>query len=59
MRADNDFRDDAIVKKEMLDKILATGTEIIAAFDDRKKVKRMWVENGIFVFDVNQTDEEF
>ena len=27
--------------------------------DDRKRVKRMWVDEGLFVFDVNQTDEEF
>lgn len=33
--------------------------EIMGVFEDRKRVKRMWVEAGVFVFDVNQKDEEF
>lgn len=28
-------------------------------FDDRKSVKRMRVKKDLFVFDVNQHDEEF
>jgi HAD superfamily, subfamily IIIB (Acid phosphatase) len=56
MRKAKDTRKDDIVKKEILDKILSEGYSIVGAFDDRKRVKRMWVENGIFVFDVNQKD---
>jgi hypothetical protein len=59
MRSDGDYRDDPIIKKELLDKIRQDGYNPTMAFEDRKRVKRMWVENGIFVFDVNQHDEEF
>ena len=59
MRKAKDTRKDDIIKKEILDKILSEGYTIVGAFDDRKRVKRMWVENGIFVFDVNQKDKEY
>lgn len=49
---------DEVVKLRMLG-FSRQEYKIIGAFDDRKRVKRMWVENGIFVFDVNQFDEEF
>lgn len=59
MRKAKDTRKDDIIKKELLDKIKNEGYSIIAAIDDRKRVKRMWVENGIFVLDVNQKDKEY
>lgn len=50
MRNLGDNRDDAIVKKEILDKI---GPERVSfAIDDRPKVIRMWRENGIKTYDV-------
>jgi FMN phosphatase YigB (HAD superfamily) len=59
MRKTEDFRDDTIVKKEMLDKIRELGYAIVGAFDDRPKVVAMWRTNGIFVFDINQSGEVF
>lgn len=62
MRQENDNRADYIVKQEMLNQFLDTyghSYNILGIFDDRKQVKRMFVENGIFVFDVNQFDVEF
>lgn len=47
MRADGDFRDDAIVKFELLQRLRADGFEPIMAFDDRDRVVKMWRENGI------------
>jgi len=65
MRRSRDFRSDDLVKKEFLDSIHKTLDEqgnpynIIGVFDDRNKVIRMWQENGLFVFNCNQTGEEF
>ncbi len=58
MRKEKDYRDDAIVKSEMLDKV-TDKYHIIGVFDDRPKVVRMWRERGLFVFNVLQNDEEF
>lgn len=55
MRKTNDYRPDYIVKKEILDEI-KKNYNVLFAIDDRKCVKQMWVENGVFVFDVNQHD---
>lgn len=66
MRATEDpYTPDQIVKKAFLDTILAKYTaadeeaKVMGVFDDRNKVTRMWKENGLFVFNVNQTGEEF
>ena len=59
MRADGDFRSDDVVKEELLAKIRQDGRDPFMVFDDRKRVKQMWVRNGLFVFDVNQHDVEF
>lgn len=47
MRADGDFRDDTIVKRELLDRLRADGWQPIMAFDDRDRVVKMWRDNGI------------
>lgn len=47
MRADGDFRDDSIVKLELLQRLRADGFEPIMAFDDRDRVVKMWRENGV------------
>lgn len=47
MRKAGDFRKDNIVKKEILDNIIATGNYPIIAFDDRKQVVDMWRENNV------------
>lgn len=59
MRATGDYRDDCIVKEEMLDNIIKIGYNVIGVFDDRHKVVNMWRKRGIFVYDVNQTRSIF
>ncbi len=59
MREEKDHRQDAIIKKEIYDREIKGKFNVLFAVDDRKQVKRLWVKEGIFVFDVNQTDEEY
>ena len=60
MRADNDYRHDDIVKKELLDQIVVDfGKKPDIVFDDRPRVVKMWRENGVFVADVYQGTEDF
>jgi hypothetical protein len=60
MRKADDFRGDDIVKREILDEIVADwGRKPDMVFDDRPRVVRMWREEGIFVFNVYQGDEDF
>lgn len=58
MRVTSDYRDDTIVKEEMLREIEKT-YDVVAVFDDRVKVVDMWRKNGLYVFDCNRTREEF
>jgi predicted secreted acid phosphatase len=58
MRKCGDHRDDAIVKGELADQI-ENDYKIFAVFDDRKMVIDMWVNRGIFVFDVSQGKGNF
>ena len=60
MRKADDFRGDDIVKREILDEIVADwGRKPDMVFDDRPRVVRMWREEGIFVFNVYQGEEDF
>jgi hydroxymethylpyrimidine pyrophosphatase-like HAD family hydrolase len=60
MRKADDFRGDDIVKREILDEMTrAWGRKPDMVFDDRKRVVDMWRRNGIWVFDCNQSGEEF
>lgn len=59
MRSTKDNRRDDIVKEEMLAKMISDGFKPYAVIDDRPQVVRMWRKNGLFVFDVNQSGEEF
>ena len=47
MRPVKDYRADNIIKKELLDQIIADGFEPWLVFDDRDQVVKMWRENGI------------
>jgi hypothetical protein len=47
MRPSGDFRADFEVKFEILEKIQASGREILFAVDDRQSVVDMWRANGI------------
>jgi predicted secreted acid phosphatase len=58
MRKYQDYRDDVIVKGELADQI-EKSYNIFAVFDDRKKVVDMWINRGIFVFDVSQGMGQF
>ena len=60
MRKTDDFRNDSIVKREMLDEIIDFyGKKPDMVFDDRPRVVKMWRDAGVFVFDVYQGKEDF
>ena len=56
MRAAGDFRDDAIIKQEILDKILewVPKEQILFTVDDRPKIVRMWQQNDITCYNVGE-----
>jgi hypothetical protein len=58
MRKSKDYRDDGIVKTEMLEEITKDNV-IVGIFDDRPKVLRAWRTKGLFTFNVLQHEEEF
>jgi hypothetical protein len=58
MRKFADHRDDAIVKGEIADEI-EKDYNILGVFDDRQRVVDMWINRGIFVFDVGQGKGNF
>lgn len=58
MRKYKDNRDDSIVKGEIADEIEKTHN-ILMVFDDRKRVVDMWVNRGVWVFDVGQGKGDF
>ena len=47
MRADGDYRDDDIIKYELLQKLKEDGWNPLMAFDDRDRIVKMWRANGI------------
>jgi len=47
MRANDDYRDDTIVKRELLERIRDDGYFPQMAFDDRDRVVKMWRDAGI------------
>ncbi len=60
MRRQGDLRKDSIIKQEIFTNYIQSKYYISFVIDDRKQVKRMWVDElGLFVFDVNQEDREF
>lgn len=60
MRTEHDYRDDYIVKKELLDEIVDDyGQQPDLWFDDRPSVVRMLKANGVFVADVYQKKKYF
>lgn len=56
MRADNDNRCDAIVKREIYEKHIKGSYDVFCVFDDRKKVIDMWRSCGLFVFNCSQLE---
>ncbi len=59
MRPVGDYTPDDVLKERWLDEAIADGKTIDFVFDDRKKVRDMWVRRGIFVFDVSQGKGDF
>jgi predicted kinase len=59
MRKNGDKRADYIVKKELYEEHIKGRYNVVFVLDDRKQVKRMWVQEGLFVLDANQFDIEF
>lgn len=47
MRPDGDYRDDTILKREMLDQLRAEGFVPLMVFEDRSRVVNMWREVGV------------
>ena len=53
LRTQNDYRDDDIIKEEILHQIRAEGYDPFLVFDDRDRVVAMWRRNGLRCFQVN------
>lgn len=48
MRQERDYRQDTVIKEQILDfEILTRYSEVIASFDDRSSVVEMWRKRGI------------
>jgi predicted kinase len=56
MRGFNDFRDDTIVKQEIYEKYIKPYWNVLAVFDDRSSVVKMWRDNGLACFQVAEGD---
>lgn len=54
MREKDDYRDDAIVKKEMLDQMRLDGYNPYMVFDDRNSVCAAWREKGLRCMQVKE-----
>lgn len=59
MRKTGDFRKDSVIKLELFDNKIRPNYNILGVFDDRLQVCKMWYEQGIFCFNVNQGLKEF
>lgn len=57
MRREGDYRQDFIIKSELLDAILAEGNEILCVVDDRPSVVAMWRERGLTCLQCRDWDE--
>jgi predicted kinase len=57
MRPEGDYRQDFIVKSQILDHILAEGNEIAFVVDDRPSVVAMWRERGLTCLQCRDWDE--
>jgi hypothetical protein len=57
MRAEGDYRQDFVVKSQILDAILADGKEIALVVDDRPSVVAMWRERGLTRLQCRDWDE--
>jgi predicted secreted acid phosphatase len=58
MRKEGDYRDDVLVKSEIVDEIEKTHN-ILFVFDDRPRVVKFWQSRNIWVFNCQQNFEDF
>mgnify|MGYP003132861785 CR=1 FL=1 len=56
MRAEKDYRDDVIVKRELLAEMRTLGYDPFLVFDDRQRVVDMWREEGLMCCQVAKGD---
>lgn len=56
MRTDGDYREDSLVKEELLEEILALGYVPKYVLDDRNSVVEMWRRNGLTCLQVADGD---
>jgi hypothetical protein len=59
MRPTGDRRNDAIVKQELYEKEIKGKYNVLAVFDDRLRVCRMWHSLGLPLFRVGDPDSDF
>lgn len=57
MRADDDYRADDVIKEELYRQHILPKYNILAVFDDRPRVIRMWRRLGLMVFDCGDGEE--
>lgn len=57
MRQDGDYRNDAIVKEEIYKQHIERSYEVIAVFDDRKRVVNKWRELDLLCCQVADNDD--
>lgn len=55
IRKEDDMRKDFIVKKEMYEEHVKGKYHVLGIFDDRPQVRRMWIDEGLFVFSCYQS----
>lgn len=58
MRAAEDYRQDAVVKSQILDGIVADGYEVVFCVDDRQQVVDMWRERGLTCLQCRPSDDK-
>lgn len=56
MRQEKDFRPDEVIKKELYETYIKPNYNVVAVFDDRNKVVKMWRELGLMCCQVNEGD---
>lgn len=49
MRIVGDYRQDILIKKDILEQVGADGFNVLAAWDDKQSIIELWRENGIEV----------
>lgn len=59
MRKTGDSRNDAIVKRELYEAVVKDKYLVMAVFDDRPRVVRLWVELGLPIFAFGNPYHEF